>query len=194
MHTDSIRTCPQCGSPKSPRAKQCRPCFRSIRQPIDNSNGTHRIPLTKGAFAIIDSADVPLVAEYNWMLDQARDRPDYASRGDHQRTVYLHRFLMSAGPGELVDHVNKDGLDCRRSNMRIATPWGNMANVFKRTTNPNRFKGVRLRHDGAKWCARIQIHGKGIHLGSFDTAEEAARAYDQAAVKLFGDFASLNFP
>ena len=196
MHTQNKRTCPQCGGPKpNPKAKVCRTCFLSVREPIDNGDGTHTLPLTRGTFALIDSEDVPLVAGYNWTLSRHPKRPDYAVRGvPGNTTIYLHRLIAGAGDGEFVDHENRNGLDCRRSNIRITTPQGNMANVAMRTTSTSPYKGVRLRSDRKRWTARIQINGRGIHLGSFDTAEEAARAYDAKARELFGEFAGLNFP
>lgn len=193
MHTKSKRICTTCGGPVvNKRAKQCRACYRSIRQPIDNGDGTFTLPLTRGSTALIDAADIGIVRGYNWQLNSAKDRPDYVSRNVNNRTVYLHRLITEAGPYDFVDHVNRNTLDCRRSNTRIATPGQNMMNVEKRTTSLHRYKGVRLRIDGRAWAARIQFEGKGIHLGSFSTEEQAAHAYDTKAAELFGEYAVLN--
>jgi hypothetical protein len=165
-----------------------------LREPINNGDGTYTVPLSRGSAAIIDAVDLPLVRGHNWTLSTAKDRPDYAVWRPNGRTVYLHRLILGAGEGEFVDHLDRDGLNCRRSNLRRSTPQGNMANVAKRSTNSNLYKGVRKRCDRRRWTARIQFNGHGIHLGSFDRAEDAARAYDAKARELFGEFAGLNFP
>lgn len=194
MHQKSTRVCPVCGNFKSPSAKTCRSCYLPQRPLIDNGDGTHTVPLTRNAVALIESADAELVGPFTWVLSSGAKRPDYAVTRSTGATVYLHRLILGAGAGDFVDHINRDGLDCRRSNLRFATPQGNMANVARRRSNPCPFKGVRPRCDGKKWTARVQFNGRGIHLGSFDTAEDAARAYDAKAVELFGEFAGLNFP
>jgi hypothetical protein len=91
----------------------------------------------------------------------------------------------------VVDHRNRNGLDCRRENLRICTPSQNQAN--KIANHNRRFKGICLTESG-KVLAAIGINGSSIHLGLHATIEDAARAYDSAAIKLFGEFASLNFP
>lgn len=194
MHPNSTHTCPNCGGWKSAHAKRCRSCYHPSRPPIDNGDGTHTVPLTRGAVAIIDSTDAPLVSQYTWSLNRHPDRPDYASCHRDGKTIYLHRLIAGARPNEHVDHENLDSLDCRRSNLRIATPQQNMMNVLKRRTNTAGYKGVQRRCDGKKWVARIQVNGKGIHLGSFASPVAAARAYDRAAIEYFGEFANLNLP
>jgi hypothetical protein len=95
----------------------------------------------------------------------------------------------------LTDHINGDGLDNRRTNLRQATPTQNNANCGIRGHNTSGYKGVSLRPDrGNRWRATIRIHGLQYFLGLFDDVEDAARAYDAAALELFGDFARLNFP
>ena len=194
-HPKSNRTCIECGGPVvSPAAKRCRACYTRRRSLIDNGDGTHTVPLTRGAVAIIDSADVPLVAPHRWQLNTAKGRPDYASTEVDRKLVYLHRLILGAAPDERVDHENRDSLDCRRENLRIATPQQNCANVGPRSHSTNPYKGIARRVDGKAWVARIQVDGKGVHLGSFPTADAAARAYDRAAVYYYGRFAGLNFP
>lgn len=193
MHKKSTRICPTCGGEKSAHAKQCRSCYHPIREPINNGDGTYCVPLTRNTVAIIDCADLPLVRGKNWTLNTHPRRPPYAARNEGGHSIYLHRVIVRAKPVDLVDHVNRNTLDCRRSNLRFATHQGNLANVPKRRKN-TLFKGVRQRCDGQAWCARIQVNGQGIHLGSFPTPNEAAKAYDRAAIQFFGEFAGLNFP
>lgn len=193
MHPNDSRTCSHCGGTKSIAAQRCRACYHPIRPLIDNGDGTHTVVLTRGARAIIDSADAPLVGGRNWSLNSAKGRPDYAARHEGGTSLYLHRLIIGAKPGESVDHINGNPMDCRRSNLRLATPQQNMANVPKRRRT-RWYKGVQLRCDGKKWVARVQVNRETIHLGSFSTPEAAARAYDRAAIEHFGEFAGLNFP
>lgn len=154
------------------------------------------VPLTKGKVALIDTTDAERVAPYNWSAGWS-GFAWYASMGARSKNtrIFLHRFLMDAPEGVEVDHENGDTLDCRRStNLRLATHLENMQNTKRRSHNRSGFKGVRLRCDGRAWCARITIDGKETSLGSFATAEEAARAYDASALANFGEFAKINSP
>lgn len=166
----------------------------AMNTPFDLGDGTAVVFLGSGRTSLIDADDIPRVGEFAWRLSNAKDRPDYASTSVGRHQVYLHRFVIDAPDGVIVDHVNRDGLDNRKANLRLATGTLNMANTMRRSDGSSEYKGVKIRHDGKKWCARIQINGKGIHLGSFVTAAEAARAYDAKARELFGEFAVLNFP
>ena len=92
---------------------------------------------------------------------------------------------------DIVDHINQDPLDNRRQNLRLATRSQNAANLGPYANNTSGYKGVDFNR--GKWRARITQDGVRYFLGTFDTAEDAARAYDQKALELFGEFASLNF-
>lgn len=151
------------------------------------------IPLTKGFVAIVDDEDADLVQEFKWYALVMRPNGIYAARTvwnkGNQRTEYLHRLLLNPPPGFHVDHKNRDTLDDRRENLRVATPRQNMANAPARS---GRFKGVRPLKN--IWTARITIDGRDRHLGCARSAEEAARMYDAAALEIYGEFALLNFP
>lgn len=159
---------------------------------------------TPDFFALIDDEDAPVVLRYRWMARcqlRAGRLQCYAvaavSIGNNrQRKVWLHRLLMSPPNGGFVDHKNGDGLDCRRENMRLATRHQNAGNRRKHdaesTSTP--YKGVhRLKRTG-RYQAVIRSHGDKLYLGTYGTAEEAARAYDAKAVDVFGPFALTNFP
>lgn len=109
-------------------------------------------------------------------------------------TIPLHRLISSAGRGQLVDHIDGDGLNNRRSNLRLVTAAENSRNRRKASgiIQSSRYKGV-LR-SGRKWLAGITCDGQRFNLGSFTDEREAARAYDAKALAIFGDFARLNFP
>lgn len=95
---------------------------------------------------------------------------------------------------EHVDHINHNGLDNRRSNLRLSTPRENLQNqLIQKRTKTSKFKGVSWYKDGSKWRAYIYINYKQIHLGFFGDETEAARAYDQAASRLFKEYCNPNF-
>ncbi len=141
---------------------------------------------SRDRFAIIDTADLETAMGFRWAMD--RDgyvtTSHYAAHGEYSGTKSLHRLLFGdVSEGFVVDHVNGIPADNRRLNLRLATRSEN-----GRNRSPDRgkaYKGIQLLKKG-KWKAHI-------HLGEFDTAEEAARAYDRAAVVLFGEFARPNF-
>ncbi|MEQ9491739.1 MAG: HNH endonuclease signature motif containing protein [Alphaproteobacteria bacterium] len=150
----------------------------------------HKVPVGEG-FALIDACDSYLVRQYRWHPGGTDNA--YAQAKIDGKTVYLHRLIMAPGPGEMVDHVNGDRLDCRRRNLRIASPSENCANRSI-TTNPTGFKGVVVHKTGRKFQARCERDG-GVFRGPFrQTAEQAADDYDRLARGVFGDFATFNFP
>lgn len=155
---------------------------------------TTEIRLQRGFVALIDDADAESVlAAGHWSAKPHR-RTVYVRRNINlpdgsRRKQYLHTFLTGWA---LVDHRNGNGLDNRRENMRSASNAENGAN--RCAVSSSGFKGVDWRSVKRRWRARITIDGQQIHLGTFLVPEEAARAYDEAAARLFGEFARLNFP
>lgn len=158
------------------------------------------IPLTRGLVAQVDEDDAALTLAYRWHpLRASNGRGWYAQATipgtQPRRLIYLHKLLM---PGcAMVDHRNGDGLDCRRENMRPATPSQNQANSRGKRGGTSRYKGVWLHACRATWArpwvAAIVVDGRKISLGYHATEEDAARAYDTAARRLFGEFARPNF-
>lgn len=149
--------------------------------------------LSNRGVAFVDRQDYPRVSPYRWFLQRSGTKAYAYARlapGQHNRPVSMHRFLMKATPGTLVDHANGDGLDNRRSaNLRFATFRQNSQNRAKHPRSS--FKGVARLKSGL-WRSTITVDGKKILLGDFDTAHQAAYAYDLAAPKHFGQFARLN--
>ena len=148
------------------------------------------IELNAGYSSLIEVADLALVMPHIWCVER---RGNYASTSiGSGRVMQMHRLIMGFPPGLQVDHINCDGLDNRRSNLRIVTQSQNNMNARLRKDNTSGFKGVYFYKPNQKWKAQIQV-GKNRHIGYFDTPEEAARAYDAEARKHFGEFARPNF-
>ena|SRR3990167_6132086 len=133
--------------------------------------------------ALIDDADAALVLAHKWKLHNDKWN-DYAisSRG-----ILMHRLIMDAKKGQIVDHEDRDGLNNRRGNLRFVTISQNKVNSLYRKREP---KGVYPA--GKKWTASIVVNNKIRHLGTFADQMDAARAYNEAAKAAFGEFAVLN--
>jgi hypothetical protein len=149
--------------------------------------------------AIIDSVDAEL-AELNWSVRIAPNT-HYATRfiykdGTYKRTELLHREVLSRKlerdllPTEDVDHIDGDGLNNRRNNLRVATSAQNGRNRGAQRNNTSGYKGVGWDKSRQKWTAQIKVNGKQKHLGRFDTPEAAHKAYCEAADRLHGKFAN----
>lgn len=133
-----------------------------------------QIQLTKGAISIIDDEDFEYLSQFNWQLSSG----GYAKTGT--KGYFMHRVLMKAPKNKEVDHINRDKLDNRRSNLRFATRSENNRNTDIRKDNTSGYKGVNYFKPRNCWVARIQIKGKRFFLGSFDTREKAIMAYARA--------------
>jgi hypothetical protein len=152
--------------------------------------------------AIIDDADVPLVSGIKWRVRKGKAGKVYVvgrpQGGRFGRSVLLHRFITASPPELEVDHVNGDGLDNRRSNLRRCDHLRNAFNRCRRQRNnageepSSVFKGVNLHKASGEWTASITAAGKRHHLGLFSSERDAANAYNIAAVRLHGQFARLN--
>jgi len=152
-----------------------------------------RIKLTKEKFAIVDPDDYQKLSPYHWQLFENKSKNYYAVRIDNGRFIKMHRVIMNAPLGKIVDHRNGEGLDNTKRNLRFATCAQNNYNVKRTKKGSSKYRGVS-RHKGMnKWMAYISYNCKKIHLGYFENEEDAARAHDYAAVIYHGDFAVLNF-
>lgn len=155
---------------------------------------TREIPLTRGMVAIVDEADFPMLSQLTWRALNAGNA-FYAATGK-KKTCLMHRLLLCPPEGVEVDHVNGNTLDCRRTNIRLASRSGNGANRPKpagRNGGPtSMFKGVS--RSRTAWVASICVEKQQIRLGSFQSEVQAALAYDAAAREHFGSFARPNFP
>jgi hypothetical protein len=150
------------------------------------------IPVTQGKATIIDRADYDAVRKYKWYAHSNGSGNYYVKRnGGKDGVIGLANSLMNPPEGLIVDHINGDGLDNRRENLRICTHAENMRNRRKLKQGRSQYKGVRLEPSG-RWRAVIKYEGEMIHIGCFDTENQAAIAYNEKAVILFGKYAHLN--
>ncbi len=152
--------------------------------------GVRRIAVGHGLFATVDAADYKKLSKYTWYLYR-HGRTIYAACRTKGKVVYMHRMIMRPRKGYVVDHIDGNGLNNRRCNLRVCTPAQNRANVRPRNGS-SRFVGVYRR--GNKWEGSIGYRGRHFYLGLFDDEVEAAKARDRKAYELHGPYAYLNFP
>lgn len=153
---------------------------------------------------LYDDEDEAFVRTYSWHVwkhptihDLYYSRTNLSIGIGIQRTVAFHRLLLDlTDRNSEVDHINHNGLDNRRDNLRVCSRHQNQANARPGVDQTSKYKGVYFKkaraHQSTPWIAQIQVNNQQVHLGCFDTAEAAARAYNEAALKYFGDFALIN--
>ena|SRR5690349_21007426 len=153
------------------------------------------IVLTKGQITQIDDIDYPSILEKPCFAIPTKN--GYYAKCENE---FIHRIVMEnilqrpLQSDEEIDHIDLDGLNNKRENLRLATRATNNQNRGKFSNNKSGYKGVSWRESHSKWRATIRLNGRQKFLGQFDDVIEAAKAYDTAAKELFGEFAVLNFP
>jgi hypothetical protein len=151
-------------------------------------------------YAKISPQDAELILRYKWRVTSSvhgRGNTIFyaytSSGGRGVKKVKMHRLILDAPDGMHVDHINGDGLDNRRRNLRACTAQQNLMNQRPRRSASG-LKGVKWMPKIRKWMARIKVDGRELYLGVFVDRDDAGRAYDAAATQYFGQFARLNFP
>ena len=152
------------------------------------------ILLSKSKVAIVDDEDYPVLSRIKWHLTYGEKYVGHRIMcSGKQHVILMHQLIMGLHFKE-IDHINGNGLDNQKLNLRHCTRAQNIMNQHKRKGTRSRFKGVYSHTTSPKWRAILTLNGKQIYLGYHDTEEEAARAYDIAAREHFGEFARTNFP
>lgn len=165
---------------------------------LSRRSNMKEIKLTQGKVALVSDHQYERANQYKWHARETAASTWYATRNGkrtifgREKPIQLHRFLMDVtDPSIEVDHIDGNGLNCQDENLRECTHAQNMHNYSRPRNNTTGYKGVSKM--GGRYCSHINVDRVMKHLGSFGSAEEAARAYDEAAKKYHGEFAKLNF-
>ncbi len=150
-----------------------------------------QIELTQGFTTLVDDEDYERVSNHSWCI--LKLKCCYAQTRINKKTITLHRFLLNLTDSKIkVDHIDGDGLNNQKSNLRIATTQQNNFNRKGESSNISGYKGVVFRSKQKRWLAQIRVNKQYFYLGTYDSKEDAAKAYNKAAIKYHGEFARLN--
>lgn len=147
------------------------------------------IPLTKGYEAMVDDEDYDQLTKYKWQVLVCRGRPYARRHGPGDSSIFMHKAVL--GIPDKIDHIDNNSLNNQKSNLRAATPTQNGQNR-KIQVHSTPYKGVSYFKHQKKFVATIKALGKRVHLGYFEDPVNAAKAYDAAAIRFFGEFARTN--
>jgi hypothetical protein len=149
------------------------------------------VPASKGFSILVDDCDEPLSLSHRWTASKIGSTR-YAMTAIDGKTTYLHRLIMDARKGQEVDHIDGNGLNNTRDNLRIVTHKQNLANQKLSAANTSGFKGVSWNKARGAWEAHIKYDQRKRFLGNFADKADAARAYNVKAAEVFGEHARLN--
>jgi len=142
---------------------------------------------------LIDDSDFELIKDYSLSLFKYRNNLYIRTSWINGKRFLLHRFIMNAPDNLMVDHINHNTLDNRRSNLRICTNQENRQNSIKHKISKRcKYKGVYRMSDEGKYYATIRFENKNIYLGTFENIIDAAKSYNKSAIEFFGEYANLN--
>lgn len=154
-----------------------------------------RIPLTQGKFALIDDEDFDLISKFKWHYRKSGRTNGKNGYAENRRGIFMHNIIMNSKKGTL-DHINRNGIDNRRKNLRVVTLSQNMHNFPKK--KGTKYRGIIFLtgrgKNAKKWQCSMTINGKCVYFGVYKTAKEAALVYDKKVKELYKDCAILNFP
>ena len=157
-----------------------------------------RLNKRSNIIALVDDEDYERLNQYKWCLHKSSENCFYAFRARRitdtstfTKVILLHREVLNF-PNSKIDHIDHNGLNCQKYNLRLATQQQNIMNSSKRKNTSSKYKGVSWHKVHNYWVASIKINGKSIHLGSNVNEISAAELYNKAAIRYFGEFANLN--
>lgn len=146
-----------------------------------------KILLTQGKSCIVDNNMFDYLNQWKWTLEKR-----YAVRKVKNKAIYMHRLVAKPSDGLEVDHINGNSLDNRKTNLRVCTHKQNCQNTKKQSNNTSGYKGVSFNKGKNKWKAYINIDRRQVFLGYHNEIKDAARKYNEAAIRYFGEFARIN--
>lgn len=158
------------------------------------------IPLTQGKFAQIDDEDYDRISKWKWYALK-HGTVWYAKRcsakyeGRNFSPVYMHREIMGCKKGDkkVIDHKDRNGLNCQKNNLRFCNQSQNISNRTSRVGSSSKYLGVYFDKRNKTWVAQTKVNRKSTYLGSSKNEDDAAKIYDKTAAALYGEFANLNF-
>lgn len=201
-YPNAYEKCTSCSNIKRKGRGLCRRCRTLLGKPpiidkilIIENERCRKIPLTQGQYAIVDEIEYDRLMQYSWFAFKRYGQYGAATAAFKKfnggKMVPMANLIIDLKRRQIGDHKNHNPLDHRRSNLRPATQTQNTRNRRAKRGVISGYKGVQKQPYG--YIARIRVNGNLIYLGFFKEPEKAARAYDCAAVRYFGEFACLNF-
>jgi hypothetical protein len=149
------------------------------------------IQLSQNRIAIVDDEEYEGLMKWKWSYTKVGYASRWYRKDGKRYSISMHRQIMGAVVGGEIDHINNNSLDNRKENLRPCTRQQNCCN-YPTKNHTSKFKGVHHHARNNSWISQIKVKGKNIHIGSFRREEEAARAYNQKATEMNGEFAYLN--
>jgi len=153
------------------------------------------VPLTRGYEAIVDIEDAGMASGYNWYVMFCGENLVYAARNERvtgkRKTILMHRVVANPSEKQVVDHRDHNGLNNRKSNLRVCSHTENIRNSRKRLDNTSGYRGVCWNKKLRKWQAEINVNGEVIYLGTFKDIEKAYQAYCKASRRYHKDYSNI---
>lgn len=153
------------------------------------------IPLTRGKVALVSDEDYEELSKYTWQAQLTTKEHIYATRRanigvNKYKTVWMHRIIANTPDGFVTDHIDGNGLNNQRENLRVCTQAQNMWNRRANSNNTSGYKGIYWYKTSNKWAALISVNKNYMYLGMYPTKEEAYKVYCDAAEKYYGEFSN----